>query len=182
MIVTKDDKKVLNFIDQFKIAKTNTIAELFYSSLRYGQQRLKLLYESKLLKRDRDPFTGQYFYYNKKPIQLRHSLLLTNFYREINKLGRVERFENEFMHFEGIRPDGFLAVEFPDKRKEIYFVETELSNKPDIEKYEILYKSNQWKNILPKFPAVIFVTDKKVGESKLFQVIKIGEDLKDIKL
>lgn len=182
MIVTKNDKKVLNFIDQFKIATTSTIAELFYPSLRYGQYRLKLLYENKLLKRDRDPFTNQYFYYNKKPIQIRHSLLLTNFYREINKLAKIEYFENEFTHFEGIRPDGFVAVEFSNKKKEIYFIETEISNKPDIAKYEELYKSNQWKSVFPKFPKLIFVTDKTVGESKLFDVIKIGENLKDIKL
>lgn len=182
MIVTERDNQVILFIEKFKIATTSTISGLFYPSLRVAQHRLKLLYENKLLKRDRDPFTGQYYYYNKKPIQIRHSLLLTNFYREINKLVDVKLFENEFTHFEGIRPDGFLAVEFSNKKKEIYFVETEISNKPDIEKYEELYKSNQWKSVFPKFPKLIFVTDKTVGESKLFDVIKIGENLKDIKL
>lgn len=181
MIVTKNDKKVLNFINQFKVATTTTIVELFYSSLRYGQQRLKMLYDNKLLNRDRDHFTSQYYYYTKKPKQVRHSLLLADFYREINKLAKIEYFENEFTQFDGIRPDGFLAAELPGNRKEIYFIETEISNKPDTEKYEELFKSNAWEVIFPKFPKVVFVTDKKVDDSKYFDVIKVDEDLKNIR-
>lgn len=182
MIVTERDKKVIAFIEDFKIATTKTINELFYPSLRVAQHRLKLLSENKLLKRDKDHYTRQYYYYIRKPQQIRHSILLTNFYREVNKLAVIKHFENEFTHFDGIRPDGFMALEFPDGRKEIYFVETEISNKPDVEKYEELFKSNKWKEVFPKFPKIIFVTDKKVKESELFSVIKISEDLKDIKM
>lgn len=181
MIVTERDKEVLIFINKFKIATTDTINELFYPSLRVAQHRLKLLYENKLLKRDRDHFTSQYYYYTSKPKQLIHSLSLTNFYREINKFVEIKHFDNEFTYFEGIRPDGFLAAELPNGKKEIYFIEIERSNKPDVEKYEELFKVGEWKKVFPKFPKVIFVTDKQVSNSKYFDVIKINEDMRNIR-
>lgn len=182
MRISEDDKKALAFIPKFKIATTNTIAELFYPSLRYAQHRLKLLYENKELKRSRDNYSTQYMYYMKKPSQIKHCLLLTEFYLELNRIAQIVYFDTEFTFFEGIRPDAFTAVEFPNKRKEVYFIEVELSNKPDVEKYEQLYLSHKWKSKgFPAFPKVVFVTNKPVTDSKYFDVIKIDEDMKDLR-
>lgn len=178
MIVTNRDKKVLAFLDEFRIATTDTIQELFYPSLRVAQTRLKLLYDNKLIKRDRDHFTSQYYYYIKKPKQLRHDLLLTNFYREINKLADIELFKKEFT-VDNIRADGLIA--YKRNKRYIAFAEVQIANTPlDILKYEKLYKSNQYKKYFPTFPFIYAITDKKIPSSSL-KIIQINEDMSNIK-
>ena len=78
-MITKRDLKVLNFIDEFKVATTSTIQELYYPSLRVAQIRLKKLCENNDLKRERYHFTQEYIYYFNKTKQQRHDLILTNF-------------------------------------------------------------------------------------------------------
>lgn len=177
-MITNRDKEVINFIDSFKVATTQTIADLFYPNVKIAQRRLRILTDHKQLKRDREHFTSQYYYYIAKPKQIRHCLLLTQFYSKASKLMSIEYFDNEFSYFEEIRPDGFMAGVYKEKN-EIYFVEVEISNTPDVEKYEKLYLSGRW-NIFPKFPTVIFITDKKVRVSKYFRVIVIGENMENI--
>ena len=180
MIVTDRDKLVLEFIEQFKIATTDTIQLLFYPSLRITQRRLKLLVDNKLLKRDRDTFTSQFYYYIKKPRQLKHSLLLTDFYRELHKISKIELFKNEFI-IEDIRSDGFVAYEYKSK-KEIAFIEVELSNKGlDLEKYERLYKSSKYKKYFPIFPNIIIISNKSIPKTKL-KIIKIDESIQGLEL
>lgn len=180
MIVTERDKKLLRFIEKFRIATTDTIQELFYPSLRVAQNRLRLMTENKLLKREREHFTSQYYYYIKKPTQVRHSLLLTSFYRELTKIAQIEVFEKEFS-IEDIRPDGLVAYRY-DNKNYIAFVEVQISMQPlDIGKYERLYKSGKYKGYFPVFPLIIAISDKKLPETKL-QVIHLDEDLKSINL
>lgn len=181
MIIKEAEKKVLSYLNEFKIATTDTLADLFYPSLRYAQHRLKQMYDNKLLKRDRDHFTAQYYYYITKPRQLRHSLLVTHFYRELNKIADIEYFRPEFTHFEGIRPDAFIAYELQGE-KDMAFLEVEISNNGlDIEKYERLYKLGEWKGYnFPKFPNIIAITDKNIPNTKL-KIIQISEEISNLR-
>lgn len=179
MRVTKRDKEVIEFIQDNKAATTETIKELFYPSLRVAQNRLKLMYDNKLLQRDRDYYTSQYYYYIKKPVQARHCLLLTDFYRHLSSMAQIEIFEKEFT-IENIRPDALVAYRYAN-RNYIAFVEIELSNTPNIEKYEKLYKSGKYKDYFPVFPLIYYVTDKKIPDTKL-KVIQISDDMNDFRL
>lgn len=173
------DKKVIEFIQEYKVATTETIKELFYPSLRVAQNRLKLMYDNKILQRDRDYYTSQYYYYIKKPIQVRHCQLLTDFYRHLSKKAHIELFEKEFI-IENVRPDALVAYRYTN-RNYIAFVEIELSNTPNIEKYEKLYQSGQYKDYFPVFPLIYYVTDKKIPDTKL-EIIRISEDMRDFRL
>lgn len=179
MIVTARDIEVLNFIDKFKAARTDTIHEFFYPSLRVAQRRLKLLYDNNYLKRDRDHFTSQYYYYIRKTKQLRHDLLLTDFYREINKIVDIELFEKEFS-IADIRADGLIAYRHKNKGY-IAFVEIQIANIPlNVEKYEKLYHSGKYKKYFPVFPLVYAITDQKIPDTKI-EIIKVNEDMSNLR-
>lgn len=179
-IQKRRDRKILAFLEKFKVATTDTIATLFFPSLRMAQRRLTRLINYGALNRTRDHFTYQYMYYIEKPRQLHHRLILTDFYREVVKLGiEVVRLDNEFTFFDGIRPDGFMAYSY-NNRNHIAFVETELSSRPNVKKYEELYKSEKWKDVLPAFPVVIWVTDLEPPKTKL-KIIQIKKDFSNIK-
>ncbi|OLS02866.1 hypothetical protein [Tissierella creatinophila] len=179
MIVTDRDKLSLKFIKKFKVATTDTIAELFYPNLVIARRRLKLLCDNKLIKRDRDHFTAQYYYYFKKTKQLKHKILLTDFYRELNKTSEIVLFENEF-RCENIIADG-LAVYKINSQPYIVFIEIEISNKGiDIEKYENLYRSGKYKRYFPVFPSIIVITDKKIPYSNL-NIIQVNEDIENLR-
>lgn len=178
MIVRDKEKQVLEFIEKFKVATTDTLAELFYPSLRYAQQRLKKMHDSKLIKRDRDHFTSQYYYFTQRPKQLRHSLLLTNFYRELNRIANIEFFDNEFV-IEHVRADALVAYSLQGKGY-VAFIEVQIANMPlDIGKYEKLYRAELYKKYFPVFPLIIAITDKNISKSDL-KVIKVNEDIENL--
>lgn len=171
---------VIKFIEQFKISRTSTIQELFYPSLRVAQRRLKEMVECGYLKRDQGAINQEYIYYLRKPKQLLHTLLLTDFYREIHKLNlQVEYFDNE-VTIEDIRADGLLAYRYKNKAY-ISFVEVEISNKGlDIGKYKKLFYSGKYKAYFPVFPMIIAITNQRIEKMEEFKVIQIKEDLSNI--
>lgn len=179
MIVTDKDKEVLQFLEKFKVATTDTISELFYHNLKWTQRRLKKLYDNKYLKRERDHFTSQYMYYIRKPKQLRHDLLLTDFYREMNRLTDIELFEKEFT-IDNVRPDGLIAYRYKGKSY-IACIEVQIANIAlDVEKYEKLFKSGKYKKYFPVFPLVYAITDRKIPATKI-EVIRVNEDMSNLR-
>lgn len=180
MIITDRDKAVLDFLNKFKIATTSTIAELFYPSLRYAQDRLLKLYKAKFIKRSRNNFTQEYYYYIKqKPKQLRHHLLLTDFYREMHKIADIEIFEKE-VYMEGVHPDGVIAYKYKNKGY-IACIEIYISHNPlNLKKYEKFYYSNKYKKYFPVFPLIFVITDRKIPQTKL-KVIQINENMSNLK-
>lgn len=180
LVMSENDIKVVNFIEDYKVATTDTISQLFYSSLRYGQYRLKLMYDNKVLKRDREHFTNQYYYYIRKPRQLRHSLLLTDFYREMNKVATIERFKKEFA-IDRLRADGLIAYEYKSNHY-LAFIEIQIANMPlDISKYEKLYNNGKYKIFFGNvFPQIIAITNKKTPKTKL-SIIKVNEDFLNLR-
>ncbi len=178
-MITSRDKKVVEFIERFKIANTSTIHELFYPSLRVTQNRLKVLVDHGEVKRSRSHINMEYLYYIKKPRQLKHSLLLTDFYRELNKIVNVVDFKNE-LAIEHLRCDGFVAYKV-NERGYIAFIEVEISNKGlDIGKYKKLLDTGLYKAYFPTFPKLIAITNKSILDIKEFEIIQIKEDLSNI--
>lgn len=178
MRMTENDRKVLQFLDKYKAARTNTLYELFYPSLRTAQYNLKKLYDNRKLKRDRDDFTSQYYYYFNKPRQLRHSLLLTDFYRELHKIATIKVFEKEFT-IGDIRADALVGYRY-NNANYIAFVEVELSNRPDVKKYEKLKASGEYRKYLTTFPLIFFITDRPIPKTDL-TIIRINEDITNLK-
>jgi len=181
MIITGRDRKVIDFVTKMNCVSTKTLHELFYPSLRVAQNRLKLLTENKILKRDRDHFTSQYYYYpGVKPKQVYHNLLLTDFYKELSKWATIEVFIKEYS-IEEIRSDG-LVIYTKDNKSYVAFIEVELSNSPDVAKYENLYRSGKYKTYFKGvFPLIYYITDKEVAKT-ILKVIRISEDMKDFRL
>ena len=179
-MITYRDNDVIKFIQDFKAATTDTIAELFYPSLRVAQRRLRTLAEHGELKREREHFTMQYYYYTKKPKQLRHRLIITNFYRELSKIAEIVRFDTE-VHFGDIRADGMIAYKYKNKAY-IALLEAEISNKGvDMGKYENFQNTGKYKAFFPVFPQLIFITDRKIKKTDL-EYIKVDEACRGIKL
>jgi len=178
-LITERDKEIIKFINEFKVAHTSTLQKLFYTSDRVARRRLSTIVEHGDLKRERYYISEEYLYYIKKPKQMRHSLLLTDFYRDIYNIVEVKYFKNEVI-LDNIRPDALMGYKYKDKYY-IAFIEVEISNKGfDIDKYKRFYITEQYKKYFPIFPLIIAITDKNISEHKKLKIIQIKEDLSNI--
>lgn len=191
-MLSDTDQKIIKFFSErkFKAAKTSTIYELFYrhnKSKRYCQKRLKDLYEYKELKRlPRNHISDEYIYYIKHPRhQLKHEVLLTDFYRELHKIVIIKGFKAS-EKLDNLICDGIVAYEIKGI-KQIAFVEIQTRHeKPDIEKYKKFYYSGKFNKMFPTFEIfnLICVTDRKVDEweDKKVNIYKIKTDLSNINI
>lgn len=169
-MITTRDIEVLEFLETYKVANTSTMQELFFPSLSACQKRLKFLFDEKRLNRLRDNINNEYVYYYKKcPKQLKHSLLVTDFYRELHKHATNINFKIE-PTLGNIRPDAVVAYIHNNKKK-LILLEIEISNKGfDYEKYDKFYSTGLYREFFPIMPTVFAVGDniKKIpGETKV---------------
>lgn len=154
------DCKVLQFIDEFKVARFKTLSSLYYSSDNTARRRLKQLVDCKELKRDRHSFIDEYIYFKKQGKQMTHDLLLTDYYYELNNRTKIAAFYKEFTKIDGIRPDAFVAYTESYQNK-LAFIEIEISNKGlDLEKYYRAYTLGDYRRVLPAFPKIVVITNK----------------------
>jgi len=154
-MITRRDQDVIKILDRFKAAKTSTICELFYGSYRVCTRRLSKLTQEGVIKRERDGWSSEYIYYIKRPKQMRHSILLTDFYRELHKIADIKKFIPEPV-FSNIRPDA--VVGFVLGRSRLALVEVEISNKGfDRKKYDAF----DWTKYFPVEPELIVISDRK---------------------
>lgn len=158
-MITRRDSQVISFFDDcgFKAARTSTLRELFYPSYSVATTRLKSLVDVRELQRERDGWCNEYVYYRKKPKQLRHAVLLTDFYRELCFVADVKKFKPE-PSYENIRPDAVVGFEI-NGQKRIALIEVKISNNQDEKKYE----SFNWSSYFPVQPELILITDKSVN-------------------
>lgn len=177
------DLEVLDYLSEFKVAKTDALTRLFYKNKKYAQRRLLGLYKEKEVDRTRDHISQQYRYWIKgsKPQQMKHSLLLTDFHAKLSELVEVTTMKPAFKIYNLI-PDGFVVYKY---RNMYYsnFIEVQLSpsRKTDTEKYKHLLHSNVWrKQFNGVFPRVIFISNRKIEKPSEYKLIQIKEDLSDI--
>jgi len=126
-MITNRDLDVIDFLDRYRIASTTTLEHFFFPSKRVAQRRLKILADANYLKRSKEAFYSDYYYYLKKPKQLKHSLLITDFYREFSKYVDMQHFERE-KKIGSIIPDGLIGY-IENSIKKVAILEVEISNK-----------------------------------------------------
>lgn len=166
-MITTRDLKIVDFLTDYKIASTSTIAEIFFPSKVACYKRLQVLSEHNTVKRIRDSINNEYLYYKKLPKQLKHSLLVTDFYRELHISTEVINFKIEPVMGD-IRPDAVFGYKYKGKTF-VGLLEVEISHKGfNYAKYERFYNSEIYKNFLPVMPTVFVVGDS----------IKIPSDVK----
>ncbi|MFA6851461.1 MAG: hypothetical protein WCS30_14050 [Selenomonadaceae bacterium] len=174
-MITKRDSDVIQFVEKMKIAKTSTLTP-FYPSYKVSSRRLSTIVKNGELKRDRDGWSSEYLYYRSRPKQLRHALILSDFYRELASCVNVKKFIVEPV-LGSIRPDA-VAGYVKGGKEYIALVEVEISHKGfDAEKYEAF----NWMNFFPVEPILIVISDFKIPEAK-FKTIIVRTDFKDFKL
>ena len=180
IILTDRDNKIIEFINDFKCATTSTIADIFFPSLRTAQRRLKYLCEHGYIKAYQEHITLEKIYYiKKKPSQLKHSLILSSFIAEIKKANiEILKYRVQFKLGNTI-PDCLLVLRYNNKNY-IYLVECENTKQFNLKKYEDLYYSRAYKDILPTFPSIIVISNRPVKKSDKFDVIDVKLDFSNI--
>jgi hypothetical protein len=117
---------------------------------------MKIIYDNKMINRMRDYSEQEYIYFYKLPAQLKHSLLVTDFYRELHKKYGIVDFKIE-PKIDSIRPDAVFAYK-KNNYGYVGVLEVELSKKGfDINKYNSFYKIYQ--KYFPVMPTVFIVSD-----------------------
>jgi DNA-binding Lrp family transcriptional regulator len=157
-LITKRDRRVCRFIEDFRIATTKQIYDLCFEnlSIRRCQQRLTELVKQKRIKRYRDYVSQDYLYYvGKKPSQVEHDLLRTKVFMELRKYD-LQEFRPEFS-YGNLRADGYFEL-----GDDPWFLEIQLSTGFNQEKYEMLYRRLDWRERWREFPKVLVVSNKKI--------------------
>lgn len=188
-MVTKRDQQVIDFLTtkNHKVARTTCLSELFYNgSLKVAQRRLKILTDMKELDKRRDPFGLEMIYCAKgrQILQLKHSLLYTDFLLNMIKNGAEIIDTIAEYSVDNVRSDGFVFYKLKNGSKYIAFVEVQSSqahHQVDIKKYIDLYYTDECQAKWGTFPKVIVITNKKKTEiPEEFDVIVIKEDFSNI--
>jgi hypothetical protein len=186
-VIMETEQKVLDFLEVFKCATTSQLTKLFYMTTKYpynkSRRRLKILYDDKHIKRERNSINMEYVYFPKKNNQFNHSLILTEFYVQLQELAEIDKFEVE-QPYGKIRPDGMCICGYKGFTH-YFFIEVHISNnKFNQDKYISYYGSREWKQYFDVFPKVIIISDKKVelqqSPLKFIQIKQNCEDIKNI--
>ena len=113
--------------------------------------------------RSRSSVTNQYIYYIKKqPAQLRHSLLITDFYRELHKYTSSIAFFTKEPNLNGKKPDAVFGYR-KNGSECIGLLEVEISNKGfDNEKYSDL----SFCKMFPYSPKLFIISNKSKVNTK----------------
>ena len=158
-MITTRDLKIIDFVKEYKVASTSTIHEVFFSCKVCCYKRLQVLCENKMLTRYRNNVSSEYIYVKKTPKQLTHSLLVTDFYRELHKIStEIVNFKIEPVMGD-IRPDAVFGYK-KDGKSYLGLLEVEISHKGfNYGKYDKFYSSGDYKTYLPVMPTIFIVGD-----------------------
>jgi hypothetical protein len=181
------ERAIIAFVANYKVASHTTLREIFFADVvdRIAYRVLKKLADYGELDRERNFLVNEYIYWipKSKPKQIKHSLLVTEFYRHLCKEATIVRFDIEVTDFDGARPDAFAGYQRADGKKYIAFVEVEISgNEFNLQKYIDLYESGKWRDRHPVFPLIVAVTNKKyIKNDTPLKLIQIREDFEDFR-
>lgn len=179
--LTDRDINLIEFLKENKVADTNTLSTIFFnSSLRSCQHRLKKLVDNGDIKAFRPDILSQNIYYvKKKPTSFKHALKVTQFIAELHKLG-IEILKIKTPYKCGNMIADSLIICRINGDVKILWLEVELCKFFNISKYETMYYSRKWKEVLPTFGSIVVVTDKKVKTNNTFNIIKIKTDFSNM--
>jgi hypothetical protein len=178
-MLTKRDREILEFIQEFKVVNQGHVEAVFKLSKVVANRRLRAITDMKVVRRKRSSMTNNFLYYVDKPTP--HKLLVTNFFIQLlEQGGRVIYFKKEYV-LPGLTPDAFCEYKYNGYRY-FFFVEVQISNtKLDTEKYELYFSSGDWKKRFPAFPRIVVISDRKVEIKSRndLQFIQVATDFND---
>ena len=182
MMLTRRDLDIIDFIEEYKIASTSTLDQLFFHSKRACQNRMRILAMNNRVKRARLTLNHDYIYYVKKPSQYMHSLLITDFYRELTKHTEVLSYKVQ-QKLDKIIPDSIFLYKINEVQY-IGLLEVEISHKGfDWEKYDMFYKTGAYKDYFPIMPTVyVICKHAKIPKDTPIKFIKIKTNMSDFRL
>ena len=184
MKITEKDLKIVEFLDIVGVADTSTINKMFFNnSVKACKNRMKPLYDFKLVKRmDRIYINQEYVYYTKKkPKQLEHKLLFSRFVAEL-KYGGAEIIKIKCpLKISDVIADGFIVYKVNETtRIALVEVENQKSFKSNMSKYKSLYRSMAWKEYFNVFPNIIIVSNEREIKIDDLNLIFIKKDFSNI--
>lgn len=176
IVLTNRDEQIIEFLKNYKCAKSSTISKLFFnSSTRPCNRRLKYLNEHGFIKSSQEYVSTENIHYiNRKPTQLKHSCLCSEFISKMKIENNVIKDRVEFK-IGNIRSD--LLVITQNENIEIFLVEVCITKPFDLNKYINLKRSLKWKEVFPVFPNIIVISDKKVNKSIDLNIIEYDLNL-----
>lgn len=154
MIVTKRDKEILKFIEEYGSITINQCKNIFFTNNKYdyyqARMRLKLLADNNLIKRYRHDMRSETIYYFDKKLSI-HDLKILDFYSRLVVLGaKIKTFERRYM--------------IPTPNAKMNYREADAL-------FEVVYKG-YWHSILLEVDYTHFTWERKVldiYESNFFQ-------------
>ena len=182
MMMTRRDLDIISFLEDYRIASTTTLKQLFFPSLMTCQARIKKLYDNGNIKRARMTMNYDYLYYVKKPSKVTHDLLVTEFYGKLLNNSEVLQYKID-KELGNIRPDSIFAYKIKEEVN-IGLLEVEISHKGfDYEKYEKFYKSGEYIKWFKVMPTVYVVCkNAKIPTDTKINFICIKTDMNDFRL
>lgn len=180
-MLTARDKHILRFMEKVNLGLTiNQAALMFFPKTfgyDYARQRLRKLWQMKVIKKYTNNFSNELIYYfDKKPNY--HDNTVLNVYANFVNYGyKIEYFKNEQQWIDGsIRSDGFLIADNPQEKRYV-IIEVDINSVTNIEKYEILYETEFLQREYGVFPMILILSDvQRNYKSDNFEVIQ--QDIK----
>jgi hypothetical protein len=177
-MITCRDLRLIKFIDDFTIASTRNIHELYFAdtTLRRCQERLSRLVEQKRLMRDRI-YTQEYVYFLKKPSQVEHMLQRVDAFITLRKTCILNEFVPEYTYGD-LRADAYFETWKEPGIVTRYFLEVQRNEHFDQQKYEAAYGSEKWSEKWRKFPKVVILSEWniKLKPSEVEYIVTDGID------
>jgi len=171
---SRRDNAILKLIEDHGAFNTEQVAVLFFSGssrMRMAQRRLKRMYETKRIKRDREGAAEPYYYYFKRRSLHTKHVVDTNWaYTWFNAV-KISKWEELWCYRReqpvgDMRPDAFVGL-FNKFTKEIkfYFVEVDRSDNyfDKVAGYNEIYEKEQytkcwWSEYAKTFPTIMVFT------------------------
>lgn len=163
MKMTDRDYKIIEFIKEFKIVSSSTIARLYFPSLATAERRLKKLVDHRKLFRTRDNIISEYIYYIKKPTNLKHCILIAEVYSKLatNKDIQLIKYKREYeikFRAKTFRTDLMAVIKSNNKLIPI-LIEIDLT-KSYKDKYTEYINSKHYQQKFPMIPKIIVISNR----------------------
>jgi hypothetical protein len=178
-MITERDRRIIEFVQEFRAVYIEHVRRRFFANYRQGKRlasrALLKLWKVGEVRRTQDQYTRRLVYYSGSKSQLRHKLLVTEFY---SRLPGLVHFERE-KAIGNVQADAY-AICRRGGREYHYLLEVQISHQPvDTEKYERLARNRLWPGKV--FPRVIVISDRRLKIDSPIQFLRVGTDFKEWK-
>lgn len=182
-MLTGRDLSIVQFINEYGCLTAKQAAKIFFKNCNQAEtlarRRFRSILKTGELLVYSDLKTNQKVYYAKKQPSL-HTLKCLDVYAELVYYGAdVLEFQREVKLYK-CTPDAYIAFKIGNKGKMI-FLEIDLYNKTNLEKYIPLFDSNEFQELYGIFPTIIIVSarPREIPEMP-FKVVCLDFDLKGL--